>query len=144
LYKKGAKTGLYILGWEECELWERLSLIENTFVSLAFRQDLASTTVFGSNLSDTQADMIAKSKVKEVAILWDEGAEKKAEKAVKKLHSRGVKAAYWIILRQPDDYPRELLAGWTDGTFDAAREGTDYVDLREECGDYLKSRDKHF
>jgi hypothetical protein len=127
LYHAGAKTGIYILGWDECELWGRLSLIENTFVSLSLRQSIQATTVFGSNVSDTQADMIARSKIKEVAILWDEGAEKKAEKAVKKLHSRGVRASYWIIKGQPDDHPVETVKEWANAVYEAAREGKDYV-----------------
>jgi hypothetical protein len=74
--------------------------------------------------------MIARSKIKEVAILWDEGAEKKAEKAVKKLHRRGVRAAYWLIKGQPDDHPVEDVKEWANAVYEAAKEGTDYVDFR--------------
>jgi hypothetical protein len=132
LYSPGAKTKTHILGWEECELWDHLGLIENTFVSLSMRRGSMTSTVFGSSLSDEQADMIAKSRIKHVGILWDENTEKKSEKAVKKLHARGVKAAFWIIKGQPDDHPVKQVAEWAEMVYTAAQEGTDYIDLRGE------------
>lgn len=129
-YHPGAKTKTHILGWEECQLWDRLSLIENTFVSLSVRGRIQASTVFGSSLSDEQADMIAKSRIKVVAILWDEGTEKKAEKAIKKLHSRGVKAAYWMIDGQPDDHPIDWVVENAEKVYQAASEGTNYIELR--------------
>lgn len=132
LYSPGAKTRTHILGWEECQLWPYLGLIENTFVSLSMRRQSLTSTVFGSNLSDEQADMIAKSKIQHVGVLWDEGTEKKSEKAVKKLHSRGIKAAFWIIKGQPDDYPSDRVAKWIEMVYTAANEGTDYLDFTKE------------
>lgn len=109
LYCTGAKTGKYLLGWAESRLWDQLVLVENTFVSLRYRGQHQCSTTFGSNISDTQAQLIAESNVRRVAILWDEGAEKKAHKAVAKLRAKGVKAAYWKIKGQPDDHPDEFV-----------------------------------
>ena len=75
LYCAGVKTSHYILGWEECYDWDTLTLVENTFVSLAYRNQLHCSTTFGSNVSDVQADLIADSSIKSVALLWDENAE---------------------------------------------------------------------
>lgn len=133
LYAKGRSTGKYILGWAECQDWQRLSLIENTFVSLSYRNDLHCSTTFGSNVSNIQADLIGGSKIRMVAVLWDEGAEKKADAAVNKLRDRGVKAAYWKINGQPDDYPKDKVINWGEKVFQAAKNGQRYVDLREEC-----------
>ncbi len=132
LYCSGAKTSLYLLGNEECQLWSRLSLVENTFVSLWLRPLIQCSTVFGSNLSDTQAELIARSSIKTVAVLWDERAELKAEKAVKKLHKLGVRAAYWMIKNQPDDHRVEWVVEKANAVFEAARNGIDYLDFRRK------------
>lgn len=131
-YAPGAKTKTHILGWEECKLWARLALIENTFVSLAFRKTIDSSTVFGSSLSDEQADMIARSSIQTVAILWDENTEKKSEKAIKKLHTRGVKAAYWVIKGQPDDHPTNWVVEKAREVFKAAEDGMKCLNLKGE------------
>jgi hypothetical protein len=139
LYSKGASTAKYILGWEEAQLWERLCLVENTFVSLWLRQDLRCTTTFGSNVSDVQANLIKDAGVRSVALLWDENAERNAERGIQKLHERGVNAAYWSILGQPDDYPKETVIAWTERVWDAASVGAPYVDLKEECNEHRKA-----
>ncbi len=110
LYCVGAKTSHYILGWGECRDWEDLALVENTFVSLAYRGRMHCSTTFGSNVSDVQADFIAESGIRRVAILWDENAEAGADRALKKFDERGVRAAYWKIRGQPDDYPIDWVA----------------------------------
>lgn len=132
LYSKGAKTGNYILGWVESRDWEDMALVENTYVSLAYR-DMHCTTTFGSNVSDVQADLIADSGCRTVAILWDENAEQGADRSIKKLHERGVKAAYWKILGQPDDYDTEWVKAKLEIVREAARSGKHWVDFREEC-----------
>jgi hypothetical protein len=105
-YAKGHPITNYFLGWSECKLWERLVLVENTFVSMWLR-DLGCTTNFGSHLSDTQINKIVHSTVKHVTILWDEGAKtQKAERALKKV---GVPCKVVTIAGQPDDYPKETI-----------------------------------
>lgn len=136
LYSKGARTSHYILGWEECRDWKTLTLVENSYVSLAYRQLISCSTTFGSNISDVQADMIGRSKVQTVAIMWDEKAEKNAHRATKKLHANGVEAAYWSIKGQPDNYPTEWVVKQAQRVLEAARVGIDCVDLKEECDEY--------
>lgn len=133
LYCLGAKTSHYILGWQECQYWRDLTLVENTFVSLAYRNRMRCTTTFGSNISNVQADLIAESSVKRVMILWDENAEDSADRAVQKLHDRGIKAAYWKILKQPDDYPIEWVEEKLKQVKLAAEIGSRWVDFRNEC-----------
>jgi hypothetical protein len=139
LYASGAKTSRYILGWEECRLWDELVFVENTFVSLWLRNDLHCSTTFGSFISDVQADLIAESNVRRVALLWDQGAEKSADRCIKKLHDRGIPTAYWIILGQPDNYSKEWVAAKAKLVLEAAVEGIPYVDLREERDEICKS-----
>lgn len=134
LYCAGAKTSHYILGWRECRDWEDLVLVENTFVSLAYRKRMCCSTTFGSNVSDLQADLIAESGVRRVALLWDSGAEASADRALRKLHERGVKAAYWKILGQPDDYQIEWVEEKAKLVLEAALAGTRRaLDFREEA-----------
>ncbi|MCI0561391.1 MAG: hypothetical protein MN733_23135, partial [Nitrososphaera sp.] len=134
LYFPGAKTSHYILGWAECRNWDTLTLVENTFVSLVFRNLLNCSTTFGSSISDIQLDMIATSKVKTVCLLWDEGAN--AQKYVKRLGKRGINAACWKILGQPDNYALSHVQKWQAKVLEAARLGgpeNEVVDLTGEC-----------
>jgi hypothetical protein len=133
LYYPGAKTGNYILGWQESRDWEDLALVENTFVSLAYRNRMHCSTTFGSNISNVQADLIAESGIRRVSILWDENAEMGADRALKKLTERGVKCAYWCILGQPDDYPTDWVAEKLEEVKMVADDGDYYLDLRSEC-----------
>lgn len=138
LYSPGAKTGHYILGWEECKDWPYLTLVENTFVSLAMRNLINCSTCFGSNVSDIQTDLISRSTtINWVGLLWDQGAEKNANRSVNKLIANGVKAAYWKILGQPDDYPITQVVEWAGRVMDAAYNGVPFVDLRKECEECL-------
>jgi hypothetical protein len=130
LYSKGAKTSHYILGWEECQSWSTLCLVENTFVSLAYRYSVGCSTTFGSNVSDTQADMISRSRIKTVALLWDQNSEKSASRSIKKLHARGVNAAFWSITGQPDDHSIEWVIDGANQVINAANKGESYADLR--------------
>ena len=130
LYCVGAKTSHYILGWQESRDWTDLALVENTFVSLAYRSRMHCSTTFGSNVSDLQADTIAESGIKRVAILWDENAEAGADRAIKKLGDRGVRAAYWKIIGQPDDYPIEWVEEKCEEVKQAAGSGKKWLDFR--------------
>jgi hypothetical protein len=130
LYCRGAKTSKYILGWSESKLWDRLALVENTFVSLRYRGKLNCSTTFGSNISDVQADLIAKSNIRRVAILWDEGAERKAHTGVLKLRARGVKASYWMIKGQPDDHPDAFVEQAAEAVFNQCGENQLHCDFR--------------
>ncbi len=131
LYCVGAKTSHYILGWGECRDWEDLALVENTFVSLAYRGRMHCATTFGSNVSELQADLIAESGIKRVAILWDENAEAGADRALKKFDERGVRAAYWKIRGQPDDYPIDWVAEKCAEIKQAADSGKKWIDYRK-------------
>lgn len=131
LYCVGAKTSHYILGWGECRDWEDLALVENTFVSLAYRGQMHCSTTFGSSVSDVQADLIAESGIRRVAILWDENAEAGADRALKKFDERGIRAAYWKIKGQPDDYPLDWVAEKCAEIKQAADSGKKWIDYRK-------------
>lgn len=135
LYCAGAKTSHYILGWEECRLWDDISLVENTFVSLAYRSRMRCSTTFGSNVSDVQASRITESSIRKVALLWDENAESSADRAAKKLHALGLRCAYWSILGQPDDYPMDFVFRGRARLMQAMDDGILNVDMRSECAD---------
>ena len=143
LYYKGAETGGYILGWKECRNWTDLALVENTFVSLSYRYRMHCSTTFGSNVTDRQADAISKSGVRTVALLWDENAERGADRAIRKLADRGVRAAAWRILGQPDDYPIEWVEQKAKLVKENAATGdADYkwLDVRDECAKLREER----
>jgi len=130
LYCRGAKTSHYILGWRECRDWPDLALVENTFVSLAYRYRMRASTTFGSNVSEVQANLIAESGIRRVALLWDEGAEEGADRAIKRLSDKGVRAAYWKIIGQPDDYPIEWVEEKCNLVKEAADNGVPWLDFR--------------
>lgn len=141
LYCSGVETSKYIFGWNECQDWEDLALVENTFVSLAYRYRMHCSTSFGSNLSDAQAGLIAESKVRVVALLWDENAWRGADAAVKRLNNDGIAAAYWKILGQPDDYPIEWVEEKANLVKQAARDGVPFLDFRDEARISVKGDD---
>jgi hypothetical protein len=105
-YASGVAITNFILGWSECKLWEEITFVENTFVSMWLR-DLGVTTNFGSYLSPRQVDMLVHSRVKRVTFLWDEGANsQKAERQLKKV---GIAARSIYITGQPDDHTYEEI-----------------------------------
>ncbi len=105
-YASGVPITNFILGWEECKLWEEITFVENTFVSMWLR-DLGVTTNFGSYLSPRQVDMLVHSRVKRVTFLWDEGANsQKAERMLKRV---GIAARSIYIKGQPDDHTKEEI-----------------------------------
>ncbi len=111
-YAPGHPITNYFLGWNECKMWDKLVLVENTFVSMWLR-DLNCTTNFGSHLSDTHIVKLVRSKVDHVTFLWDEGAN--AQKAQRKLKDAGVPSTVILIKGQPDDYTKEDLKGLING-----------------------------
>lgn len=108
-YCHGVKTSHWIFGWDECKDWDHLTLVENTFNSILYRNDINCTTNFGSYLSETQQGLIHKSKVKSVGIMWDENTHGPAEKIVKRLRYNGLRACYCWMKGQPDNWPKEQI-----------------------------------
>jgi hypothetical protein len=107
-YASGHPITDYFLGWDECKLWDRLVLVENTFVSMWLR-DLHCTATFGSHLSDTHIYKIIHSRVDHVTFLWDEGTAFASQKAQRKLKDLGVQSNVIHIHGQPDDHDKQLL-----------------------------------
>ena len=56
-------------------------------------------------------------------LLWDEGADKNAERAVNKLREIGIKATYVKIRQQPDNYPEKTLADIVKNSHKLAKNG---------------------
>lgn len=109
LYGHGVKTSHWLFGWDECKEWGWISLVENTFNSILYRNDINCTTNFGSYLSETQLDLIKKSKIKTVVLLWDESTHQNAEKEIKRLRQNGLFACYCWMKGQPDDWKKEQI-----------------------------------
>ena len=105
----GSNISSYLFGWAEAQYWDRLTIVENTFVSIWLRNILHCVSSFGSNLSKEQIKKISGSKAQSVAILWDEGAETRAEQAVMALRENGVPSAYALLTGQPDNYTLEQI-----------------------------------
>jgi len=122
-YASGASIGKYLLGWGEAKRWEKLVLVENTFNAIWLRNTLYCSTNFGSHLSTEQIDKIEKSKVKSVVLLWDAGAEARAEKAVRQLHKRAINAVYCVIKGQPDNYHLENLKAMCNNAHEQSLNG---------------------
>lgn len=109
LYCGGVKTSHWLFGWDECKDWDHITLVENTFNSIAYRNDINCTTNFGSYLSNEQLDLIKKSKIKTVCLMWDENTQDSAEKTVKRLRYNGIHAAYCWMKKQPDDHSKDEI-----------------------------------
>lgn len=109
LYCAGVKTSHWIFGWDECKNWDHITLVENTFNSIVYRNEINCTTNFGSYLSDIQISLIKSSKIKTVCLMWDEGTHKNAEKMVKRLRYNGISSCYCWMPGQPDDHPKEQI-----------------------------------
>jgi hypothetical protein len=106
-YASGHPVTHYFLGWDECKMWDRIVLVENTFVSMWLR-DLNATATFGSHLSDTHIDKLVHSRIKHVTFLWDGGTGFATEKAAKKLKQLGIPSKVVNLpgKKQPDDYDK--------------------------------------
>ena len=107
-YAPGVSTSNYIFDWDNAQYYRQLTLVENTFNAIWLRE-LNVTTNFGSYLSDEQINLISKSKVKSVLLIWDQHSESNAEKSVDKLKNAGVAALYAKILGQPDQHTEECI-----------------------------------
>lgn len=140
LYCPGVSTTKYLFGWDECQYWPSLTLVENTFVSIWLRKALSCTTNFGSYLSPDQVDKIARSKVQQVVILWDEGAHANAERAVRALREKGVKACFAFFRGQPDDYNAQAIVALWSAASAGADNGRIWVDPFGQRDDILKDR----
>lgn len=131
-YAHGVSTSEYLFNWDVFRTREQAALVENTFNALWLRP-YGVTTNFGSHLSVVQAEKIAYSRVSRVLILWDEGAEPKAEKAVKLLRGYGVAAAYVRLVGQPDGHREECLASILQGGFEALEGGLERHEYVRKC-----------
>ena len=121
-YCPGANTRDYLFNWDQHKQHSSLVLVENTFNGIWLSDHCYATSNFGSDLSKTQIDLLASSKVKTVLFLWDEGAEWAAGRARLRLKEKGIEAAYMKIKGQPDDYPIEVLLPWIEYGLSNARE----------------------
>lgn len=108
LYAPGAHTSHYLYCWNDFRARREIALVENTFNALWLRE-LGVTTNFGSSVSETQLTKIFASQVESLVLIWDEGAEERAETAVRKLRSGGVRAVFARISGQPDQHSVECL-----------------------------------
>lgn len=111
-YCFGAKTSHYIFDWDRVKLQDKVTFTENTFNGMWLSDKLWGSTNFGSSLSNTQIELIRFSRIQSVVMLWDEGAEKRADKAVQKLGALGIAACAVYIKGQPDKHPIEQLTQW--------------------------------
>lgn len=132
-YFSGVKTTDYIFNWDHFKNKDRIAFVENTFNAI-WLEYLNVTTNFGSNLSAVQIQKIAESKVSKVCLLWDSGAEAKAEKAVSELRAAGVSATFVRINGQPDNF----RFGTIEAILDSAWGRLDTGDHRPlDCRDRL-------
>lgn len=102
-YATGAKISNFLFNWDEMRTKDYLTLVENTFNSL-WLSKVNATSTFGSSLSRSQIEKIAKSNAKKVYLLWDEGSEKSGKKAVERLRKMGVNSYQILISGQPDSH----------------------------------------
>jgi len=111
-YATGASTRGTIFNWDEMKSKENVLLVENTFNGIWLMDEFNGTSNFGSDLSKEQIELIFLSDVKRVVIMWDEGAEKLARRAVERLRRKQVNAVALNIRNQPDNYTMEQLKPW--------------------------------
>ncbi len=114
-YASGRPITHYLLGWDECKLWDSIVLVENTFVSLWLR-DLHATSTFGSYLSDTHIDKLIHSNINHVVFLWDQGTAYASQKAQRKLKELGIPSKVVSIMGQPDDFTKDEIKELINGT----------------------------
>ena len=109
-YPSGSKVSEHLFGFDEAFYWNYLVLCENTFNAIAYREHFNCSTNFGSHLSRAQVEKIVGSPyIHKVILLWDSGAELRAEKAVKALEDKGIRAYSVSIKDQPDSHSIEDL-----------------------------------
>lgn len=131
-YPKGIRVTDYLFNWDMLKQAEQLTLVENTFNAIWIWNNLTGcTSTFGSNLSDRQIELISQGEAKSVVIMWDEGADHSAAKAVKKLKAKGVRATYLKIHGQPDDHALDYIDQMILDGYAAAADGTDSLKYRK-------------
>jgi len=108
-YYKGVSIHNFIFGWDQARNWTQITLVENIFNSIWLRDKIHSSTAFGSYISQIQINKIIQSKIIHVTLLWDEGAERSAQKATISLQNAGIEARYIKIKGQPDNYTLEEI-----------------------------------
>lgn len=125
-YCPGASTANYLSDWGSGQQANRLTLVENTFNAMW----LGWTSTFGSHLSEVQAEKISRSRARSIAVVWDEGADVRAERAVNRLKALGVSAAYAKIPGEPEEHSERFLQNVSNETHSAALNGLEMVDFR--------------
>ena len=126
----GTETNSYLHNWDEAKHWKRLTLVENTFNAIAYRNVCQTVSTFGSTLTEKQCKLIAGVPVQTVALMWDEGTKLAAGKVVDRLRTTyGIRAAAGWMEGQPDDHPLEWVMAATDKVHKAAWEGEPWVRL---------------
>ncbi|MDY6958099.1 MAG: hypothetical protein SVK08_02975 [Halobacteriota archaeon] len=123
-YPSGTRVTDYLFNWDGVKQEKTLILVENTFNAIWINNNLGPcTSTFGSNLSDSQITLITSGHFASVVILWDEGADMSAYKAVKKLRAASTPATYVMIDGQPDDHSLSFLREVTETGYKKAVEG---------------------
>jgi len=120
-YPEDAKKGDHLFHWDALKVRKNIVLVENTFNAIWLR-DFGATTSFGSQLSRKQIELISRSRVENVCILWDEDAKKSADTAAKALRSAGVNAQAAILSDEPEAHSLAQLEGIIGQTFDRIRD----------------------
>lgn len=116
-YPHGRNIKKWLYGWAEAKQLVRISLVENTFNSIWLRNSLGAVSVFGSDLSQQQVNLIFKSKVQQVTFMFDWGAEERAQKSLHRLSKVGVDCRivrFTEAKQQPDSYTEEELIAMAD------------------------------
>lgn len=130
-YPSGINITQFLFGWDEAQHWNHLTLVENTFNSISYREKLNCSTNFGSHLNRIQINKISLAPfLKTVVLLWDENTDEVAEKAVKKLRRKGLNAIYCKILGQPDDHSIQELKEYIDIASKCSLKGKLWVNFR--------------
>lgn len=130
-YSKGQSISNYLFNWDHFKTEERITLVENTFNAIIYNWSFDCTTNFGSHLSDRQISLIQHSPIRSVVLIWDEGAESKAEKAVKKLRKAGIYSIYVEINGQPDEYNQTSIVSINKEAHKLALSGKIRYDARD-------------
>ncbi len=127
-YATGASTRATLFNWDEMKSKEHIVLVENTFNGIWLMDEFNATSNFGSDLSKDQINLIHLSGVKRVVILWDEGAEKLARRAVTRLREKAVQAIALKIQGQPDNHTIDALRPWLQFALENVRDRNTIID----------------
>lgn len=132
-YATGVNISQFLLGWEEAKLWTELMLVENSFNAIAYRSalQLPCSTNFGSHLSGDQINLILGSPIRRVVIVWDENAEKAADRAVRNLRKAGVNAISARISGQPDSHSPDYIKSLYRASCEASEKGLLAIDGKQ-------------